>query len=90
MKTQRQKAIDWWNTIGATKQNELALDYYGSTLLMDDEVEFIWLRTVPQEIIYTEAEVRQMVIRTVDKFTTYFHEELKYKIAEEWFNKIKK
>ncbi len=90
MKTQRQKAIDWWNTIGATKQNELALDYYGSTLLMDDEVEFIWLRTVPQTITYSEKEVEEIVNKTVDRFCSYFFEDIKKQVAEEWFNKIKK
>jgi len=56
MKTQRQKAIDWWNTLGATRQNDIALDYFGSTLIMDDEVEFIYLREVTQERLYTREE----------------------------------
>jgi|GEM_PF-5364488 len=57
MKTQRQQAVSWWNTLGSTKQNDLALDYYGSTLLMDDEIEFIYLREVLPPKLYSEEEI---------------------------------
>lgn len=57
MKLQRQQSIDWWNSLGNTKRNDLALDYYGSTLVMDDEIEFIFLREVPQEKLYNREEV---------------------------------
>jgi len=42
MKTQP-KHIIWWNTLGDRKRDELAMDYYGSDLIMDDEIEAIFL-----------------------------------------------
>ena len=41
MKTQP-KHIIWWNTLGDRKRDELAMDYYGSDLIMDDEIEKIY------------------------------------------------
>jgi len=41
MKTQP-KHIIWWNTLGDRKRDELAMDYYGSALIMDDEIEKIY------------------------------------------------
>ncbi len=56
MKTQREKALTWWNSLRGYHQNDLALDYYGVTLVVDDEIEFIWLREIPQEKLYTKEE----------------------------------
>lgn len=66
METQRQKSIKWWNTLGNTKRNDLALDYYGSTLIMDDEIEFIFLREIPQEKLYDEKEIRSLCLSVMN------------------------
>jgi hypothetical protein len=43
-----------------------------------------------QEKLYTEEEVKKIVLKTVDKFCSYFSQELKEKVAEEWFAENKK
>lgn len=62
MKTTRQQAIDWWNSLGKTKRTDLSLDYYGCTLLMDSEVEAMWIKEVPEEKIYSEQEIRTLCL----------------------------
>jgi predicted phosphoadenosine phosphosulfate sulfurtransferase len=59
MKTQREKSIDYWNALGKTKRDELSLEYYGtlSYYLMDDEVEQIWIREIPQPKVYSEEDM---------------------------------
>jgi len=59
MKTTKQKAIDWYNGLGKTKRDELALDYYGSTLLWDDEIEAMYIFYVPEEITFTKEDLQQ-------------------------------
>lgn len=46
MKTQTDPK-KWWNTLGQTKQNEYALEYYGvdSSYILDDEIEAIYYDT---------------------------------------------
>lgn len=60
MKTQRQKAIDWYNGLGKYKRDMLSLDYYGSILIFDDEIESMYIHYVPQEKLYTEKELKEI------------------------------
>jgi len=41
---ENKKAINWFNSIGLTKRNELALEHFGvdADLLMDDEINSIY------------------------------------------------
>lgn len=66
MSTQRQKSIKWWNSLGNTKRNDLALDYWGNTLITDDEIEFIFLREIPQEKLYDEKEIRSLCLSVMN------------------------
>lgn len=43
-----------------------------------------------QERSYNEEEVENIVNKTVDKFCTFFSDDLKQKVAKEWFETIKK
>lgn len=56
--TQRQQAIDYWNSLTAHKRSELSLDYFGSTLIWDEEVEAIWLKECLQEKLYSVKELK--------------------------------
>jgi hypothetical protein len=42
-----------------------------------------------QERSYSEEEVKSIVNKTVDKFCTFFSEDLKQKVAKEWFEQFK-
>ncbi len=57
----RQKSIEWWNKLGKIRQDDLAFDYYGSNILMDSEIEILYLVEVPQEITFTKEEVIKLV-----------------------------
>jgi hypothetical protein len=48
--------IKWFNDLPKLKKEELALTYYGTAILWDDEIEYIWNEEVPQERLYTEGE----------------------------------
>ena len=69
--TEKQQAINYWNSLTAHKRSELALDYFGSTLILDDEIIQIWLKEYPKEKVYVKKEVHQLfeklVIRNVFK-----------------------
>ena len=43
-----------------------------------------------QERSYSEEEVYNIVNKTVDKFCTFFSDDLKQKVAKEWFEQFKK
>lgn len=45
--------ITWWNSLGKTKKDDLALTYYGTELLMDDEIEKIHLEEHKYYIEFT-------------------------------------
>ena len=47
-------------------------------------------KIIEQKKSYSEEEVLDIVNKTVDKFCTYFHEELKIKVSREWFEQFKK
>lgn len=38
-----EKSLQWFNSLSQTKRNELSFDYYGTDLLMDDEIDKIFL-----------------------------------------------
>lgn len=78
--TQRQQAIDYWNSLTAHKRSELSLDYFGSTLIWDEEVEEIWLKECPQEKLYTREEVHQLFEKLVVRNTFKFDRD--YEIAK--------
>jgi hypothetical protein len=40
--------------------------------------------------VYTEEEVEDIVNLTLNKFCTFFSDELKAKVAKEWFEQFKK
>jgi len=58
MKTTKRKALDWFNGLSKIDRDELSLNYYGSLLLLDDEIEEIYLREMPQEETYAREQVR--------------------------------
>lgn len=60
MKTTRERGLDWYNKLPKLEQEELALDYYGCILLMDSEVEVMYLKEVPEEKMYSEQELRTL------------------------------
>ena len=37
------KSLQWFNSLGQTRRNELALDYYGTDILTDEDIEAIFL-----------------------------------------------
>lgn len=37
------KSLKWFNSLSQTKRNELSFDYYGTDLLMDSDIEQIYL-----------------------------------------------
>lgn len=43
-----------------------------------------------QERSYSEEEVKNIVNKTVDKFCTFFSDDLKQKVAKDWFEQFKK
>lgn len=59
MKTQKQKALNWWNKLPKLTQIDLALDYFSSEYLMDDDIEFIYLKEIPQEN-YTKEDILEV------------------------------
>ena len=71
MKTQRQKSIDWWNSLTRGTKEEIALDNYGSTLIMDDEIEELWLKEVPKEKTYTEKEIKTMLFDAISNIIKF-------------------
>lgn len=47
MKTQRQQAIDWWNSIFKTKRDEISLEYYGTNHYIHEEGRWkAWARRI--------------------------------------------
>lgn len=60
METTRQQAMNWWNTLSKIKQDDLALDWYGSKLLWDEEIEHIYLKEIPPKKVYTEEKLREI------------------------------
>lgn len=36
------KSLEWWNKLGQTKRLDLSMDYYGTDLLLDDEIQSIY------------------------------------------------
>jgi hypothetical protein len=65
--------IRWFNDLPKLKKEELALSYYGTIILWDDEIECIWNKEVPQERLYTESEVKDILRKYIQ------NERLQYK-----------
>lgn len=61
METQRQKSIKWWNSLGKTKRTDLSSFYFGTDLLMDDEIESIFLKEIPPEKLYSKGEIFALI-----------------------------
>lgn len=36
------QSMIWWNKLGQTKRLDLSMDYYGTDLLLDDEIQSIY------------------------------------------------
>jgi hypothetical protein len=66
MKTQKQDALAWWNSLTRNKRDELALDYYATPLIIDDEIVHIYLSEVAQEKTYTEEELLNLCENAYD------------------------
>lgn len=60
MRNQKQDAIDWWNSLTRNKRDELALDYYATPLIIDDEIVHIYLSEVAQEKTFKREEIQQL------------------------------
>ncbi len=85
-KTQKQEAIQWWNSIGRTLRTELSNDYFGSELILDDEIIHIFLKLNPPEKTYTRKEFERL-IRKYEKDNLYYGRDAYYNnvdIASEW------
>jgi hypothetical protein len=68
--------IKWFNDLPKLKKEELALTYYGTAILWDDEIEYIWSEEVPQERLYTECEVKDILRKYKQKQGDYSIDEL--------------
>jgi hypothetical protein len=68
---------------------QAAYNTYMSGLFSTEEA-FIRGAKWQQERSYSKEEVEDIVNKTVNRFCTYFSEELKFKVTMEWFEQFKK
>nr|DAI89536.1 MAG TPA: hypothetical protein [Caudoviricetes sp.] len=84
------KALDWFNKLGHTRRQELALDYYGTELLMDDDIEQIYLKEYRYYIEFdgkrrflclfpAEEKDKNKDFKTLEEALTYMIEDCKIK-----------
>lgn len=78
------KALNWFNSLGKTKREELSLDYYSSLLLTDMEIAEMYFEEVPHKNL---EEIISVLKSFSAKFVANTETAYKEKEIREWIEK---
>lgn len=87
--------LEWFVKNSSCEEVEVEIDTYIDKDISESEIFTDYTIIIPKEELeqersYSEEEVKSIVNKTVDKFCTFFSEDLKQKVAKDWFEQFKK